>query len=626
MGCASPTLAKKADTATHVSGADWDKTFTLIRQNKDPVAQKLLTWIYVTETTFPIATETLIDFVTQNPNWPKLHVFRDDIEKQISKIENLEKIIHWFNHNPPETFAGARAYMKALIDKGEGEKAKTFLKEFWVQSDLDRSQMTVMIQLYPGYLDAADHAARLDRLLWDEKFKDAAAILPLVSASERRMAEARIALAKGAADAQQKVQKLSGEELKNNGVIYERARWRRKQNLDDQAYILLKDPPRNLGLEKPWFTEKNILLRRALEEGNHKRAYQLMYSHGQKDLAEFSQAEWLLGWISLKFLYMPDRAYRHFERLYARVTSALSRSRATYWLAESAAAMKQKTNSDNWHKISAQFPATFYGQISHEKLYGTMPVSLFKKDVILEDAKAIFEKNDLTRVIRLLHKIKMARLSDVFFIKLLDQAKTRADFVLGARLALEIGQKRYAVEANKQLLQRLGEFMFFEGYPVLDSLPTQRPERALVHAIIHRESMFDTTAISPVGARGMMQVMPATAAQVSKSLQLKYTKQKLTADPQYNIRLGAAYLQNMLDRYDGFYPLAIAAYNAGPARVDQWIKEFGDPRKKGADLLHWIEQIPIYETRNYVQRVMESYYIYKLRFGETPRTALAFSR
>jgi soluble lytic murein transglycosylase len=169
---------------------------------------------------------------------------------------------------------------------------------------------------------------------------------------------------------------------------------------------------------------------------------------------------------------------------------------------------------------------------------------------------------------------------------------------------------------------KIGEFMYTEGYPLLPTLTVHEPESALIHAIVHRESMFNTEAGSPAGARGLMQLMPGTAKQVARSIGKSYSADKLTENPQYNIELGAAYLQHLLENYDNFYPLAIAAYNAGPANVAQWEKEFGDPRSSKVNLLDWIEQIPIYETRNYIQRVMESYYIYRLRLNQEPRTVL----
>ncbi|MCK5518988.1 MAG: lytic transglycosylase domain-containing protein, partial [Alphaproteobacteria bacterium] len=249
----------------------------------------------------------------------------------------------------------------------------------------------------------------------------------------------------------------------------------------------------------------------------------------------------------------------------------------------------------------------------------------FKDDHISQKTLQGFESKEMVQAARLLSSAGLSKIADPFFVKLLKDTTDRSDFVMTARLARETGRHYFTVEANKQLQQKLGEFMFMDGYPLLQIQPVNKPEVSLVHAIVYRESMFDTTATSSAGARGLMQLMPNTARQVSKSIGKKFISRKLTNNPQYNIELGTAYLQSLLDTYNESYPLAIAAYNAGPGNVDKWINQFGDPRSNRIDIIDWIEQIPFYETRNYVQRVMESYYIYRLRLFKRPKTILEFA-
>ena len=131
--------------------------------------------------------------------------------------------------------------------------------------------------------------------------------------------------------------------------------------------------------------------------------------------------------------------------------------------------------------------------------------------------------------------------------------------------------------------------------------------------------MFDTKALSTAGARGLMQLMPATAKRMAKQVGRSYSLDTLTAEPKYNVTLGAHYLNSLIEDYNGFYPMAIAAYNAGPGRVKEWNAKFGDPRRGEIDVIDWVEQIPFYETRNYVQRVMETYFIYRIKHGQPPR-------
>jgi soluble lytic murein transglycosylase len=119
-----------------------------------------------------------------------------------------------------------------------------------------------------------------------------------------------------------------------------------------------------------------------------------------------------------------------------------------------------------------------------------------------------------------------------------------------------------------------------------------------------------------------MQLMPATASSVASSMQLPFSAERLTADGAYNLLLGRAYIEAMIDEFGGSYALAIAAYNAGPSRVRQWLHDYGDPRGGNIDMVDWIENIPINETRNYVQRVLENLQIYRGQIGRNSAFSL----
>jgi soluble lytic murein transglycosylase len=132
----------------------------------------------------------------------------------------------------------------------------------------------------------------------------------------------------------------------------------------------------------------------------------------------------------------------------------------------------------------------------------------------------------------------------------------------------------------------------------------------MIHAIARQESQFDRMATSHAGARGLMQLMPGTARETAGKIALSYRPQDLNTDIHYNVQLGSTYFQRMLSYYGGSYPLAVAAYNAGPGNVNKWLAANGDPRGGGIAMLDWIEAIPIFETRNYVQRVLENAVMY----------------
>ena len=134
-------------------------------------------------------------------------------------------------------------------------------------------------------------------------------------------------------------------------------------------------------------------------------------------------------------------------------------------------------------------------------------------------------------------------------------------------------------------------------------------------AIARRESEFDPNVRSSVGARGLMQVMPATGREVAGDLDLRFSVARLSNDPVFNARIGTAYLDELLNTFDGNVTMVAAGYNAGPSRPIRWMNDRGDPRLGEIDVIDWIEHIPFNETRNYVMRVAESLPVYRARLS-----------
>lgn len=625
---AKKTAAKKPAPKQPVASsmdADWPKTFALIKNHADPIGAKLITWIYVTETNLPVAPHQLIEFVRANPDWPKLYIFRRKIEENLARAGNAAETVAWFSQNPPTTYTGEKGYIDALIRTGKVLEARTALNKFWKDAELNKNQTAAMIASYKSGFAPHAHAERLDHLIWEGRHSEAEYMLAFVDPGQRAAAQARIALARMSKNAEGLLAAVPPAYQKGEGLMFERLRWRRRKNMDAGALEMLAQMPAKTLRPDMWWGEINILGRRRLELRDYAGAFKIVSRHQLTEGIEFAQAEWMLGWLQLRYMNQPLKAYYHFEAMYKKVSTAISHSRGAYWAARAAEkAFPGQPTAVEWEKISARFVSTFYGQLSYEKLYGRPSPAIFKEPPVSPAAEAAFKNNELARAVRVLNGLGLKTILDPFLARLIADAKTKDDYNLVARLARETERYYYAVQANKDCQQHLGQFLFFEGYPTLPPLPLASPEKALVHAIIHRESMFNPQAMSPVGARGLMQLMPGTARMMARQTAQAYDEAKLTRDPRYNALLGEAYLQGLISDYAGFYPMAIAAYNAGPGNVRKWNLAFSDPRLGQIDVIDWIEHIPIYETRNYIQRVMESYYIYRLRFGENPKTILDF--
>lgn len=620
----APAEAKKADK--NKQDSNWQKTFAVLAATKDPVAKKLAVWFYASETSIGSEPRALMTFVEKNPDWPRLHAIRRKIESNLfgSTLATAE-IVAWFDHYPPLSYAGIRAYLDALLALNQTTRARTALADYWPQADLQKNQVAALAATYKKLFAAGAMTARLDHLIWEGRYAEADTMLAFVTPETRALGYARMALAKMEPDANSALAKIPANLRGNEGLLFERMKYRRRKDSGDSALEMLAAYKGQQTRPDKWWHEIHIMARRALERGDYRGAHRITSRHQLSEGSDFASAEWLLGWLNLRYLDDPIAAYRHFDKMYRNVGSAVSRSRAAYWAARASEALKETTTAQQWHKISAFYPSTFYGQLSYIALHGKPTLAALASPIIQPETTTNFNKRELVRVVHLLHKVKLTRNADPFFAKLLALAKTRDEFRLIAQLAKDVKRPYYAIEANKQMQQNIGGFMIEEGYPLLPKPLPKAPDAALVHAIVHRESMFDPRAQSHAGARGLMQLMPATAKAYAKKTKRSFTPDMLIDDPKYNVALGSFYLNELVEQYGGYYPMAIAAYNAGPSRVRAWIGMFGDPRRGDMDVLDWVEHIPIYETRNYVQRVMESYFLYRVKLGQAPKTILEFA-
>ncbi|HZH26324.1 MAG TPA: lytic transglycosylase domain-containing protein [Azospirillaceae bacterium] len=609
-----------------LEGGKLEQARRVAQQASERLPAKVLEWIHLTrpDTTAPY--HEIVGFLRANPQWPTPYALRRRAEVAMPPTLPAEEVRAFFEAFPPLTNQGLIRYVDTLIATEDKVAATQLVRRRWIEGSFSASEEAEFRTRFGAMLRPDDHWARLDRLLWDNDDAAARRVVPFVPPGHAALADARLRLAQGAADADALVARVP-EELRNDpGLHYERLRWARKRDRDDLALQLLLDAPPQLGRQAPWWAERHVLVRRAFERGDHALAYRLAKGHGQHDGVPFAEGEWLAGWLALQFLRQPADAFAHFERMYRNVTAPISIARAAYWAGRAQAALGSDGEARKWYELSAAYPTTFYGQLAGTTL-GRDRLPLPVDMQVPAQAAASFERRELVRAVRMLLEIQRAdrkapraanERTAIFIRRLLETAETPVEFGLIGRLSLDAGRQDIAIMTAKAAIQH-EVTMVQAGYPILEAgRNLSKPEGALVHALIRQESLFNPQAVSPVGARGLMQLMPATANEVAKKLGLKSaTPAKLTGDPDFNIRLGSTYLGDLLDRFNGSYILAIASYNAGAGRTRQWIEKFGDPRTEGIDPIDWIESIPFNETRNYVQRVMEGLQVYRQRLGGT---------
>jgi len=574
-------------------------------------------WLALRESSHSSDFKAYARFLSQHKDWPEASSFTLRAEQALLKDASLQQTLDWFRAHPPLTDEGRWRYLQALVQNNQGATTKAFLQEQWQQGAFTEAQQQQIMERFGSVLRAGDHQKRLSTLIWQGRFDRAADAMQYVNRDVRLGAIARIKLQRGERGALDAVNELSPEMRKDNGVLFDLARYYRLKDNDDKAIQTMSQRTDPVGAyAAQWWRERNLLARRALEDGQDQRAYNLVKAHGAIEGAELAEAEWLAGWIAVTRLKQPYVAYTHFERMYHNVQTPISVSRAAYWAGIAAQQAGKHEIANQWYRLAAMHMNTFYGQLAAYALKqpSALFAAYFKKSRHIDATANAALRSDLVGAARILNSMGKTHERDEFLRAALKVATAKNAPQAIIPVAKQLGSPSIALIAAKAANDKniLVSDALFPRVPVPAS---PRVETSLVLGIIRQESLFDPKATSQANARGLMQLLPGTAKQIARLDGLSHSNDASLYQPAHNVVLGQAYLGRLLQRYDGFIPLAIAAYNAGPGNVDKWITTMGDPRQDPYSWTDWVERIPFYETRNYVQRVWENYTAYKYLNG-----------
>jgi soluble lytic murein transglycosylase len=620
---AAPALAQPA-TPAEIKAAQalffavdrnaWDVVRTVETQMASTLVGRLATWADLSRPDSTAGFEELAAFIVRNPDWPNVQALRRRAERAMPDGLPADAVVAWFDAFAPLTAEGVLHFGTAL-QANDPIRAPIWARDTWRGIALTGAQETEFLGRFGNLLSADDHWARLDALLWAERTDEARRMLPRVAGDRRLLADARLKLMARTPDASAAVRALPAKLLQDDGILYERTRWRRRNDDEDGAIEMLGQQPKTSAHAKQWWLERHIIARRLFDEQSYRRAYQLVIAREQSDPVDRADKDFLAGWLALRFLDRPDDAVEHFEKLYADVSMPISLARGAYWAGRAHEAAGNKQKAADWYRTAAKQPLTFYGQLAADKLdqpsIAALPVSATPSTQALATYGG-----DLARAARLLDAVGQRDRADLFLRKLMVDADTPEKNRLLATMATSMQYPFVAVRAAKAAA-REGLTVIDAAYPLVplpDDLSGLPP--ALVLGLARQESEFNSTAVSSAGAIGLMQLLPGTAREVAQSLGVDHTTGMLSGDPVHNLRLGSRYLADLIKRYDGNWPRAIAAYNAGFGRVDGWAPT---PSKTPEQVVDWIESIPLPETRSYVQRVLENTQVYRLRLGEAPK-------
>ncbi len=592
----------------------WKEARRLAARAKDPLLGKVVIWLDLTRPGPGRDFKEMAAFLKANPDWPLRYTLTQQAERAMPDYLKPQDVLQWFGEREPSTAEGAMKLAGALIATRQEQRAERVVQTAWVERDFDREDEQTFLQRFGHLLHAKEHWARLDRLLWDDERDDAIRQLARVDKDHQALARARMKLEDQAKDAAAAVAAVPQSLRNDPGLIFERARLLRRQDKFEQAADLLDPPPQNVPKPDLMWAELKKAARGSLDSGNVSAAYRLAAAHGSDSGEAFAEGEFLAGWIALRFLDDAPTAMRHFTALYAGTTSIISQSRGAYWAGRAAEQMGDVAKAQDWYKAAAKGITSFYGQVAALRLADKREIRLAGTPKPSAKEKQVFDKKELVRVVRQLTAVGEGDRTRLFLSKLMELSSKPAEYQLVAGLADEIKRRDFAVAVAKEARTR-GVEMIDYLYPVIKLPEGQNPEPALILGLIRQESAFDAGAVSAAGARGLMQLLPSTAKGVAKKIGVKFAEKRLS-EASYNVTLGRAYVDDLLNRFDGSYVLTAAAYNAGPSRARDWIYTYGDPRQRGVDVIDWIESLPFDETRNYVMRVLENTQIYRARLNK----------
>jgi len=588
------------------------------------ISQALAQWNSLRQSdSFPFT--SYASFLMRYRGWPGESSLRRTAERAIDPLTSSPAtVISYFRMLPPLTPLGHARHASALLASGQVDAARAAARLAWTSGAMPRPDEDRLLGLFGAALTIADHDQRIEKLLASGDTSAAFRLLSFGSAAKRPVYEARIALQTEAPDAAAKLALLGDGANGDPGLLMDRARWLRYTSQSLAARSLLAQPrtltARPADAEK-WYEVLLTMARAAAADRQWTTAYQIasqvddayppgtdisLRPTGERD--DYTSLVWLAGTTALHQLGRPADAAAMFVRYARGGRSAQVTTKGLYWAGRAAQAAGQAAQANAYFTEAAAFPELFYGQLALERV--GRPVAPPLSPLPPTDAeRQAFHRKDLVEAAKMLGLMGRWEDQSLFVRALSEQAQSERERILTAELSRQIGRPDLAVWLARDARNAGSPFYVRTAYPEV-SVPLSSHYWSLAHGIIRQESSFDRAAVSPAGARGMMQLMPPTARQWAGKLGLPYDLGRLTRDSSYNIMIGSQYFASLMDDWGGYAPLAVASYNAGPGNVRKWVSANGDPRMPGVDIIRWIEDIPYAETRGYVQRVLENAVVY----------------
>ena len=616
-------IAKKA--ISEMQKNKWQSSLKIAKKAKDKSVYNFIQWRHLLTKGNQASFYDYKIFIDKNDQYPRISRLRYLAEHKLSTAKiSPKKIINWFDDKEPLSGYGKMILGESYILSGEKNKGSKLIKEGWINAELSKNELKFFRKKFKKYLNEDDYIKRADHLAWNSKRWDLKRLLRYLPKDYELLYTARHILMTKGYGVDQAIKNVPQKFKNDAGLNYDRLKWRRKRGRTESSVEILvkiKNDKEYLVQPEKWWKEREIISRALIYKKKYELAYKISSNHGMSNGSDFAAAEWMSGWIALSFLNDPLIAKDHFQNFYNNVNYPISTSRGAFWLARSYEKLGDKEQSNNWYNEAAKYLTTYYGQLAFLKLDPNGKFELNNDMVVDNKYRLKFFNKELVKIIYLLDELKKDKYTKFILRHLANDNIQKGSEILAGELATNIERYDFAIQLSK-LASYQKRFHNKFNYPIISTPKTingrKIPDSAFILSIIRQESEFDLSANSHAGAKGLMQLMPYTAKLVSKQAKLPYSKSRLTTDPEYNINLGSHYIAGLILQYDGAYPFAVAAYNAGPNRVKYWKRINKNPQKEQIDYIDWVELIKFRETRNYVQRVLENYNVYRYILEKKP--------
>jgi soluble lytic murein transglycosylase len=564
-------------------------------------------------------------FLMLYPDWPNADDMRKKAEQAIDPLSySPNQLVAYFDRLPPVTNEGRAKFALALDSVGDKARAEAQAREAWRGGALSDEDEGRVFRIASGTLTSADHDARIDRLLWSGSTRAAERWIAFTSQQRRPAFVAALATRMKAQDADLKVQEAGALANSEASLLAARADAMRaagdsfavRELLANRGNLVAPVP-----VLKDWYQLLLTHARAAEMDGQYDVAYRIasrvddavpaglvMADQDLPTRDRYTSLTWLAGSVAMERLGRPRDAVSMFERYATAAKTAQTRSKGFYWAGKAAAKAGDPSSATRYYGQAAAYYESFFGQLSLEQLRRALPQvpRVAATPPVLADGNL----PPVHWAAALAAKYGSWRDQSNFFRAIARHADDRGAYIAAIGLSQALARPDLAVMAGRAARTDGIPDLLGNSYPIVNVPVAHSQTWTLAHAIMRQESQFDRAAVSHAGARGLMQLMPGTARETSGKISMAYRPDALTIDTDYNIALGATYIERMLDYYDGSYPLAIAAYNGGPGNVNKWLRAYGDPRTGSIDMMDWIEKIPLSETRDYVYRVLENAVMY----------------